>query len=116
MAMHVIGYRLDHTGLEFRQGQDIFLFSETSRPCIGLRLLCSSFGGQSGRPVKLATHLHLVPGSKMSASVYLFPIYTFVEWRKEAFMSKVIEVTLKKNLKRLSYLHYSTIIRGRELF
>jgi hypothetical protein len=66
--------------------------------------------------VKLATHLHLVLGSKMSASVYLFPIHTFVEWRKETFMSKVIEVTFNKNLKRLSFMYYSTIIRGRELF
>jgi len=33
-----------------------------------------------GRDVKLTTHLHLVPGSRMRGAVPSFPQYAFVTW------------------------------------
>jgi hypothetical protein len=36
--------------------------------------------GQSGRGVKLTTHLHLVPSLRMSGAITPLPQYDFVAW------------------------------------
>jgi hypothetical protein len=36
--------------------------------------------GKSGRGVKLTTHLHLVPRSRMHGAIPSFPQYTFISW------------------------------------
>jgi hypothetical protein len=36
--------------------------------------------GQSGRGMKLTTHLHLVPKSRMRGAILSFPQYAFMTW------------------------------------
>jgi hypothetical protein len=40
------------------------------------------FRGLSGRSVKLTINLHLLPRSRMSRAIYLFPLYDDMEWTR----------------------------------
>ena len=68
-----------------RQGQGVFLFSETSRLALGPTqppiqwLPVFSLGGESGLVGKFATHSHLIPRLRISGTIPLHPLYAFKE-------------------------------------
>jgi hypothetical protein len=74
-----LGYGLNYPGFESRQGLGIFPFTTASRSALGptqppIR------GGKNGRCVKLTTHLHLVPKSRMRGAIPPLPQYAVMAW------------------------------------
>jgi hypothetical protein len=67
----VLGYGLDNQGFELWQGLRIFLFTTASYP-MGT--------GGLGWAMKLTTHLHLVPRSRMHGAIPPLPQYAFMVW------------------------------------
>jgi hypothetical protein len=81
-----MGYGLDDWGFESRQGLEIFLFSTVFRPAVGptqplIHWVSRALSlGRNRRGVKLNTHLHLVPRSRMRGGIPSLPQYAFMAW------------------------------------
>jgi hypothetical protein len=78
------GWTIGWPGFDSWRGLGISLFATASRPALGTtRALSNVYQalltlGQSGRGVKLATHLHLVPSSKNAWCYTATPQYVFM--------------------------------------
>jgi hypothetical protein len=74
-----LGYGMYDPGFETRQELGMFLFTTASRPVLGPPSLLSSgyqgliSWGLSGWCLKLTTHLHLLPRSRMRAAIPPLP-------------------------------------------
>jgi len=79
-AFKGLSYGLDDPGFEFRQGQEIFLFSHPSKPAPGVhRTSCSIYTGvKAAGGVKLTTEIYLLPRLRLSGAISPLPLYTFV--------------------------------------
>jgi hypothetical protein len=112
---------MDDRWLESRQGLGIFLFTTAgSRQDLGPNEYEGPFSwGQSSRDVRLTTHLHLVPRSRMRGAIPPIPRYVFMVWcsvkKKEQgqiflnfyfFLQLLVPVT-----RNCSKLNYTTFIR-----
>jgi hypothetical protein len=81
-----LGYGLDDWGFESRQRLGIFLITTASRRALEptqppFQWVPGALSlGQSGRGVKLTTHLQLVPRSKNAWSYTSTPQYVFMAW------------------------------------
>jgi len=78
-------------GFESWQGQDIILFSKTSRLALRpVSLLVNGYQGpcvdRGGRSVKLTTHLIPVPRLRTNEAVPLFSPYAFMAWAGKALL------------------------------
>jgi hypothetical protein len=82
-----ICYGLDGPGFEWRWGQEIFLFSKTSRPVLGTTQQIS--GEISGRGVKLTFPLHLVLTLRISRTLRLVPYMPSWRWQVKFSFSRL---------------------------
>jgi hypothetical protein len=72
-------YRLESSGLDFRQGQESFLFQKRSDWLGGPpSLMFKVYWGQSGQGMMGNTHLHLVPKLRMTGAKHLLPLPAFI--------------------------------------
>jgi hypothetical protein len=82
------GYRLDVRGSNPGRGtMEVLLFTTASRPALGhtqppIQCVLGSLtpGEESDRGVKLTTHLHLVPRSRMRGAIPPLPLFFFMAW------------------------------------
>jgi hypothetical protein len=79
-----MGCLLDDRGFfESRQELGIFLFTTVSTPALGTTQMGTRGffpGGYSGPGLKLTTHLHIVPRSRMYGGISPLPQYAFMAW------------------------------------
>ena len=75
---------MDDPGFETRQGQEIFIFYESSRPTLGsTKLLVQCIPGffPGGKAAETWNWpLHLAPRLRMSGVIPLLPLYAYVTW------------------------------------
>ena len=81
----------DDPVFEARQGQEIFLFSRSSRAVEGrtrppTEWVPRFFGGEGGikRREREVIHLHLVPRFRMSGAVP--PLFDMPSWQRQSFL------------------------------
>jgi hypothetical protein len=88
---------LDDRGFESRQGLGIFLFTSASRPPLGAtQPPIQWLPGALSLGVKLTTHLHLVPRSRMHGAISPLPQYAFIVRCSQANNQNVINVLQRK--------------------
>ena len=68
---------------------------------MGTAVLC---GGQSGRGLKLTTHLHPLPRLRMNGVILLRPLYAFMAWtgKSSPFTGQTIIFDSSRSLQRNS--------------
>lgn len=78
---------MDDPGFESRDGQGIFLFSQTSCSPLGSihQSSCSMGTLVLTRTVKLITYGHLVPRLRMNGAILLLPLYACMAWTGKLF-------------------------------
>jgi hypothetical protein len=76
-----MGWTIGVLGFDSRQGLGIFLFTTVSRKALGpTQPPIQWVPGALSRGVKLTTHLHLVPRSRMRGAIPPLPLYVFMAW------------------------------------
>jgi hypothetical protein len=81
------GWTIGVLGFDSRRGLGIFLFTTALRTALGptqppIQWVqgALSLGGKATGGMKLTTHLHLVPKSRMRGAIPPLPQYAFMEW------------------------------------